>query len=366
MKIPSEFNYAEICRGLLQRPGTVGLLTQIHESNGELRMLARTNRKLLSGLERSKRFRDAESFCEVFELGVRPTRLKALIYNRVPPNDEDQLTALTYWRLLNGIPKYNGNSNPPMLSEKDLETVDMLSPAPFEIFGLKGPGSQANAHLVFNYYFNNKHYPEWNYSILTAGMIKSFNKAAEDSTVAPLLAILCLVIDYRYVQMELRGFRKPGNLVLMYLLSRYGFVCGWYSSIEKIFGQRAEEGVKAFRESTEGWGSGRNDYYPCASFMLKTILDVYQDVFKQLEPVLDDRLSRTERVMRFISGHEGTVPKRAIVEAHSDICLRSMERLLSNLTEEGRIDKVVNGRDVQFRFLRDTPDPEKVKNRKPE
>lgn len=354
MTITRSFNYAECSRWLLQCPGIIRLLAEIHESNGELRMLARTNGRLLSGLEYSRRFRDAESYCRVSRLDISDTRLKALLYKGVDPKGKFQEMASAYCRILDNIKKFNGDSNPPRLQEKDLLSVDLFPATPAERAGESEKDSVPDLMSVTGRYRRMKN-TEPNNKLLITGMIKAFNDAVTDQTVAPLLAILCFVIDYRYIQVALRGFRHDGNLLLMYLLNRYGFTLSHYSSIEKKFEQRAEVGAKAFRESTRHWESGKNDYLPCVLLYLENILAVYRDIFSQLRPVLEEGLSRTQRILRFIGSQNGYVPKRRIVEAHSDVSLRSMEKLLSDLTEEGRIRKSVNGRDVQFRLVVDKP-----------
>ena len=71
--------------------------------------------------------------------------------------------------------------------------------------------------------------------------------------------------------------------------------------------------------------------------------------------------------MRFIETHKKYVPKRAIVEAHSDVYLRSMEKILNDLTEDGRIRKYVDGRKVEFRFIGDNLNRDNdFKNNRPE
>ena len=334
MLTSKSFNYAEICRQLLQRPEIIRLLTEIHEKNGELLMLARTNGRLLSGPEYSRRFRDVEAFTRVARLGISETRLKALIYGRANPKDLQGM-ALIYWRILNDIPKFNGDSNPPRLQEKDIISVDLFSAAARERVGegkREDSDSVPDIMSLIGFYHRTRH-PERINAGLIKDMVANFGEAVTDRTVAPLLAILCLAIDYRYVQVRFRGLLQFGNLLLMFLLQRYGFVCSQYASIESAIEQRAEEGEKSFRESTRRWESGGNDYYPCVLFLLETILSVYRDIFNQLRPVLEEGLSRTDRILRFIENHGGNVPKRAIFEAHPDISLKGLESQLNKLAE---------------------------------
>lgn len=369
MNITRSFNYAETSRQLLQHPGVIRHLTEIHESNGELSMLARTNERLLSVLESSRKFRDLEFFCKNSGLDISESRLRALIHKRVVPNGSLQQMALTYWNMLGVISKCRGESNPPRLQEEDLLSVDLFSATVTDSVGKnKNENSDSVPDLMsLIEFYHQTNIPKPDQNSLTAGMIGGFNKAAADPSAAPLLAILCLVIDYRYVQEAFRGLRQNGNLPLMYLLTRHGFVCGRYSSIEKKLGQETKDGEKAFRESTRDWVSGKNDYFPYVHFILENILAVYRDILSQLRPVLVGGRSRPERILQFIKDHKGYVPKRAIVEAHSDICLRSMEKILNDLTEDGRIRKYVDGRKVEFRFIRDSLNPDNgFKNNRPE
>ena len=367
MSISRSFDYIGTCRQLLQSPGTIRLLTEIYESNGKIQMLAQTNEKLLSGLEVSRRFRDAEAFCRISELGVSETRLKALIHGRANPKGLQKM-ALIYWRILNEIPKFNGDSNPPRLQEKDILSVDLFSAAARESVG---GGSQSDSDYVpdlrsvIAYYHQTKNGEQKN-KLIIADLIASFNDAVSDDGVDPLLAILCFVTDYHYVQRNLRGQRQYDSLLLMYLLNRYGFLCVQYSSIETAFERRRiREEVIAFAESAGEWGSRKYDYFPGVTFLLETILAVYRDILNQLKPVLEDGLSRNERILRFIENHTGNVSKREIVEAHSDFSLKTIERHLNNLTEDGRILKFVSGRDVEFGLARDNNNPESLSKNDP-
>lgn len=362
------FSYAKTIVQLLSSPGIVRLLTAIHECDGKVSMLAQANKKFLAGFKSTRRLLDAEAFCRAADLGISETRLRALICGRATAKNPRQQMALAYWKILNGFPEHGIGPNPPRLSEKDLIAVDVFSVTAMESVGgsTEDVSDSALGLLSLIGVCYRTKGSERNNARLITGMIESFNDAVADPAVVPLLAILCFVLDYRYVQGEIRGLRQCGFLPLMYLLNRYGFVGGTYSSLETALEQRAGEEKKAFEESSANWEPGQCDYLPYVRFLLETILRVYQDILSRVKPVLEAGLSRSDRILGFIGNHGGNVSRRSVIEALPDISVKTIERHLNTLVKNKSILKFVSGRDVQFRFAGDPPNKKALAKDDPE
>ena len=348
------FNYTQTASRILETRGVIRQLCEIHSCNGELNMLSVTQKRILSGPEKSVKYQDMASFCRVSGSGVTETRQKALVHNRVELKESLDMPVLAYWNIRNALPDFNGDTTPPRLNADHLKSVDLLSATAKASVGDSDQAvsdSVSNLVSIFSFYCGIRN-PERNNIEMIEEMIAGFNKAVVDQSVVPLLAIICFVMDYNYVQTRLRGLRQDDHLLLNFLLTRYGFVVGMYASLETAFEEKSEEGGAAFEESAKGWESGRSNYIPYVTFVLRTVLDVYRDLLGKLKPAIKDRTSRTDRILEVIRGNEDGVSKREIVKALPDIGLKTIERRLNELMENGTILKFVSKRDVCFKNVK--------------
>ena len=363
------FDYTKACARILAAPETVRLLCDICTLNGELSMLSVTQKRMLASVAHSVKFQDAASYCRVSGLGITETRQRSLIHKRAVAKGLPEKTLLAYWHIIDELPDFCGDTNPPRLSEKHLKSVDLLSvTANQSVDGKeKKQLSESMPELLslvgFYYRIGNS---ERDNAEMVRKMLDAFNESAGYQAASPLLLIPCFLMDYTYVQTRLRGLRQDDHLALHFLLTRYGFILGTYSSLETAFETRQKEGQAAFDESVKGWRSGTNDYRPLVLFVLRTLLDSYRDLLAKLKPAIGTPISRSDRILEVIQASEGGVSKKTIIAQLPDISVKTIERHLNALIEQNDNQYVVKkpgkDRDPVFYYMQNNSS-RKGKNR---
>ena len=175
-------------------------------------------------------------------------------------------------------------------------------------------------------------------------MLAGFNKVVTMKSVDPIIPVLCLEMDYSFIQCQRRGFPKNNLLLLLFLLNRAGFGIGHFISLEEILKERREEAEIAFRKSTKAWMSGDADYTPYVAFFLETLISAYRMLFASLPASDGKRLPHIESVLNFITESQTDVNKKTIMSALPWISQKSVERALSQLQKQDRIVMKSKGR----------------------
>ncbi len=179
--------------------------------------------------------------------------------------------------------------------------------------------------------------------ILLDNLIYQFNMCAKDDEVNKLLLIATFMFDFMCIHPYNHGNGRVSRLLLSFLLKKYGYDVDDYFAIAYLMKQHLGEYIDAFKTSGEGWHTNENDYEPFISFILKRILEAYQKLDYILE-VNEEKGTAEEKVLKVVTDSATPISKVVvfrILYVHSKV---TIEKALSKLVDEGRIQLITRGR----------------------
>ncbi|MBO5578487.1 MAG: Fic family protein [Bacilli bacterium] len=179
--------------------------------------------------------------------------------------------------------------------------------------------------------------------ILLDNLIYQFNMCAKDDEVNKLLLIATFMFDFMCIHPYNHGNGRVSRLLLSFLLKKYGYDVDDYFAIAYLMKQHLGEYIDAFKSSGEGWHTNENDYEPFISFILKRILEAYQKLDYILE-VNEEKGTAEEKVLKVVTDSATPISKVVvfrILYVHSKV---TIEKALSKLVDEGRIQLITRGR----------------------
>ena len=168
----------------------------------------------------------------------------------------------------------------------------------------------------------------------------------------PLLLIARFVFDFVSIHPFTDGNGRMSRLIMLLLMYQAGFDVGKYMSLEAEIDRTRDAYYDALAESSEGWNEGENRYVPFVDYLLGVIVAAYASLEDRVVGAVDGRTSKAERVEAAISGTLGKVSKADIALQCPDISVTTIERVLKELLDAGRIEKVGGGRATAYVWVR--------------
>lgn len=133
------------------------------------------------------------------------------------------------------------------------------------------------------------------------------------------------------------------RLLTALLLYRSGYVVGKYISIESKISRNKDLYYKALEDCQEGWHDNKEDVTPFVKYMLRVILSAYRDFEERVE-LVGEKLTAKEIVRRAVYSRIGKLSKRDITELCPSIGVKSVEKALKELVDDGVLLKKGSGR----------------------
>lgn len=133
------------------------------------------------------------------------------------------------------------------------------------------------------------------------------------------------------------------RLLTALLLYRSGYVVGKYISIESKISRNKDLYYKALEDCQEGWHDNKEDVTPFVKYMLRIILSAYRDFEERVE-LVGEKLTAKEIVRRAVYSRMGKLSKSDITELCPSIGVKSVEKALKELVDDGVLLKKGSGR----------------------
>lgn len=181
-------------------------------------------------------------------------------------------------------------------------------------------------------------------------LCEEYTKAIDQLNVDPLLAIPVFIHDFLCVHPFNDGNGRMSRLLTTLLLYKSGYVVGRYVSLEKKIQLTKEDYYDALGKSSKGWLEGEQDDTPFVKYILGIILAAYRD-FEERVQMVGPKLSAREMVEQAVNRKIGKFTKSDIMELCPEIGRGSVENVLKDMCEEGKIKKEGKGRATYYYAL---------------
>lgn len=138
------------------------------------------------------------------------------------------------------------------------------------------------------------------------------------------------------------------RLLTLLLLYKSEYIVGRYISIEKLIEATKDSYYAALQESSRGWHEEKNDYEPFVIYLLGVFTAAYKEFFDRTSLIEEKKVAKPSRVEEEIRNTLGTITKAELMERVPGVSQTTIQRVLAELTKQGKIKKIGNGRYTKY------------------
>ena len=179
-------------------------------------------------------------------------------------------------------------------------------------------------------------------------LVNSYNEIISKGEIDPLLVIPVFILDFVSIHPFNDGNGRMSRLLTLLLLYKAGYVVGKYISIEKIIEETKESYYDTLEKSSNGWHTNENDYSFFVEYYLGVILAAYKDFSSRVEYITNKKMTAIERISMIFMESISPINKSYLMERCPDISETTIERTLSTLLTENKIEKISGGRFTEY------------------
>ncbi|MFR3685146.1 MAG: Fic family protein [Enterococcus sp.] len=347
-----EFNYQTLEKLTLSYD-LLNMLTKIHEYKGKQELYISNKPEILSKLTDLALIQSTEASNKIEGVATTNGRLKQIVEEKVQPRNRDEEEIAGYRDVLKLIHdsyehiqvvpndiltlhknlynysaksykgKYKMNDN--LITEKDSAGNERVRFVP------------APAYLT----------PD-----LIENLCYQYNQAIRKAEIDPLLLIPCFVLDFLSIHPFSDGNGRMSRLLTLLLLYKTGYLVGKYISIELLIEKSKQTYYEALKASSVGWLENEQDYTPFVRYLLGIILHAYETFSERFEIVINHEMTPAEQVLVELEKSFEPLSRSDLEVLVPTISRRTIERALSELQSDTKIEKIGKGRSTKYRLVR--------------
>ena len=176
----------------------------------------------------------------------------------------------------------------------------------------------------------------------------AYIEARNNASINQLLLIPCVILDFLCIHPFRDGNGRMSRLLTLLLLYKNGFDAGKYISFEEQIDRYKDLYYEALKESSIGWDTNENDYFPFIRNFLSMLYMCYKELDKRFAIVHGKRITKKARVEATLLGSLIAMSKSEICKIHPDISPTTVEAVLGAMVKDGRIRKIGSARNTKY------------------
>lgn len=342
------YDYREKWKKLLT-PQVVGYLTMIHEYKGEQRLIASRYADVLTDLIEVAKIQSTESSNKIEGIYTSDDRLKKIVLDKTMPKSRNEREIAGYRDVLNTI--HENNEHIPLRSTFILQLHRDLYK--FENAGFGGVFKSADNVIEEEDSKGNKvvrfsPVPAWETAESVEKLCEAYNYAVTNTEADPLLLLPMFILDFLCIHPFRDGNGRMSRLLTLLLLYKSDYIVGRYISIEKLIETTKASYYEALQESSRNWHEEENDYEPFVTYLLGVFVAAYKEFFARTHLIEEKKIAKPNRVEEEIRNTLGTITKAELLERVPGVSQTTIQRVLAELTKQGKIKKIGNGRYTKY------------------
>jgi len=342
------YDYTEKWKKLLT-PQIVGYLTTIHEYKGEQRLIASRHADVLNGLVEVAKIQSTESSNKIEGIYTSDERLRKIVLDKTMPRSRDEREIAGYRDVLSTI--HENHEHIPVRSTFILQLHRDLYK--FENGGMGGVFKSAD-NMIEEKNVDGKisvrfqPVAAWETSESVDKLCEAYLDVITRTDADPLLIIPMFVLDFLCIHPFRDGNGRMSRLLTLLLLYKSEYIVGKYISLEKLIERTKDFYYDALQDSSRLWHEEENDYSPFVTYLLGVIAAAYRDFIERTRLIEERTAAKPDRVAEAIKEQIGTITKSEILQKVSGVSQTTIQRTLTELTKQGRIIKIGNGRYTKY------------------
>ena len=181
----------------------------------------------------------------------------------------------------------------------------------------------------------------------------AYMDARNDANINQLLLIPCVILDFLCIHPFRDGNGRLSRLLSLLLLYKNGFDAGKYVSFEEQINNYKGFYYEALKQSSDGWDTNENDYFPFIENFLSTLYMCYKELDKRFAIVNGKKITKKSRVEATVLNSLTPISKSEICKILPDVSPTTVEAVLGQMVKSGSIKKIGDGRNSRYISRRD-------------
>ena len=163
-----------------------------------------------------------------------------------------------------------------------------------------------------------------------------------------LLLIPCMILDFLCIHPFRDGNGRMSRLLSLLLLYKNGFDAGKYVSFEEQINNYKAYYYEALRQSSKGWETNENSYFPFIENFLTTLYMCYKELDKRFAVVNGKKITKKARIEATVLNSLTPLSKAEICKILPDISPTTVEAVLGAMVKSGAIKRIGSSRATRY------------------
>ena len=172
--------------------------------------------------------------------------------------------------------------------------------------------------------------------------------ACGDANINQLLLIPCVILDFLCIHPFRDGNGRMSRLLSLLLLYKSGYDVGKYVSFEEQINNHKGFYYEALRQSSVGWHTNENSYFPFIENFLSTLYMCYKELDKRFAVVHGKKITKKTRIEATVLNSLTPLSKAEICKILPDVSPTTVEAVLGSMVKEGLIKRIGAGRASRY------------------
>ena len=138
------------------------------------------------------------------------------------------------------------------------------------------------------------------------------------------------------------------RLLSLLLLYKNGFDAGKYISFEEQINKYKAYYYDALKQSSTGWDTNENDYFPFIQNFLSTLYMCYKELDQRFAVLHGKKVTKKARIEATLMGSLTPMSKAEICAIHPDVSPTTVEAVLGEMVQDGRIKRIGAARGTRY------------------
>ena len=172
--------------------------------------------------------------------------------------------------------------------------------------------------------------------------------ASSNANINQLLLSPCVILDFLCIHPFRDGNGRMSRLLSLLLLYKTGYDVGKYVSFEEQINNHKALYYEALRESSEGWHTNENTYFPFMENFLFTLFLCYKELDKRFVLVHGKKITKKARIEAAVLDSLKPLSKADICKILPEISPTTVEAVLGTMIKSGVIRRIGSGRASRY------------------
>ena len=172
--------------------------------------------------------------------------------------------------------------------------------------------------------------------------------ARGNANINQLLLIPCVILDFLCIHPFRDGNGRMSRLLSLLLLNKNGFDAGKYVAFEEQINNYKTYYYEALRQSSAGWETNENSYFPFIENFLSTLYMCYKELNKRFAVVHGKKITKKARIEATVLNSLTPLSKAEICKILPDVSPTTVEAVLGVMVKTGLIKRIGAGRMTKY------------------